>query len=198
MGEEKNMMGFKTRRHLEYGQDWLEWYVSDVKSKHPEYCSMKKVVVADCDGILTDGRSAYGPSGKTFKTYGAYDKEAIGLLSELGWEFMFVTADNAGASITDSRLLHLESSNRHIKHTNANADERFIIVENLINIGNKVLFVGDSLSDIKTLNISTWAATTANAPEIVKSFCEYVSPLCGGYGGFADILLAFDRKLKSE
>lgn len=59
----------------------------------------------------------------------------------------------------------------------------------------KVLFVGDSLSDIEALNISTWAATTANAPSIVKKYCDYVSDLHGGNGGFADILYAVHNKI---
>ena len=60
----------------------------------------------------------------------------------------------------------------------------------LVEDGSKVLFVGDSLSDIEALNVATWAATTANAPIQVKEFCDYASEYDGGSGGFADILIA--------
>ena len=189
---------FKLRQHLAYGDDWIDNYVNYTSAKCLKYCEAKKIVVADCDGILTDGKSSYTSSGKTSKVYGAYDKEAIDLLSKLGWEFVFVTSDKAGACITESRLKHLEKHNGSIKHEVADPSERFKMVETLIDNGYKVLFIGDSLSDIRTLNIATWAATTANAPDIVKAFCEYVSALSGGNGGFADILLAFDDKLSHE
>lgn len=189
---------FKPRQHLVYGEDWIDNCVNYTRAKCLKYCEAKKIVVADCDGILTDGKSSYTSSGKTSKVYGAYDKEAIDLLSKLGWEFVFVTSDKAGAYITESRLKHLEKHNESIKHAVADPSERFKMVETLIGDGYKVLFIGDSLSDIRTLNIATWAATTANAPDIVKAFCEYVSTLSGGDGGFADILLAFDDKLRHE
>lgn len=189
---------FKARQHLDYGEDWLDKRVNDTKARCLKYCEAKKIVVADCDGILTDGKSSYTSSGKTSKVYGAYDKEAIDLLSKLGWDFVFVTSDRAGECITESRLKHLENHNGSIKHTVADPSERFNIVESLIDDGYKVLFIGDSLSDIRTLNIATWAATTANAPDEVKAFCEYVSALSGGDGGFGDILLAFDYKLRHE
>lgn len=189
---------FKPRQHLGYGEDWIDKHANDTRARCLKYCEAKKIVVADCDGILTDGKSSYTSSGKTSKVYGAYDKEAIDLLSKLGWDFLFVTSDKAGACITESRLKHLEKHNGSIKHDVADPSERFKIVETLIDDGYKVLFIGDSLSDIRTLNIATWAATTANAPDTVKAFCEYVSALSGGDGGFADILLAFDYKLRYE
>lgn len=190
-------MAFKFREHIATGTSWHENEVRAARDMASLYVkSNKKIVVSDCDGILTDSKSLYTSAGKFAKTYGAYDKEAMEIMLDLNWKFIFVTTDKAGASITDSRLSHLEKiCPEKISHQVLGAHERALLVSKLMDDGNKVLFVGDSLSDIETLNIATWAATTDNAPDYVKRYCDYVSELAGGNGGFADILLAIHREI---
>lgn len=138
----------------------------------------------------------YTRDGKFAKVYGAYDKEMMELMLALGWKFIFVTTDKAGAAITDARLVHLEKLDpSRISHQVLGASERAKLVKSLVNDGCRVLFVGDSLSDIESLNAATWAATTANAPAVVKEYCDYASLLDGGSGGFADILYAVHNEI---
>lgn len=190
-------MAFKFRNHIRTGCSWHELAKESARERASNYVSSsKKVVVSDCDGILTDSKSIYTCDGKFGKIYGAYDKEMMELMLDLGWRFIFVTTDKAGAGITESRLTHLEKlDQKKISHQVLGAHERAELVKKLMDDGNKVLFVGDSLSDIETLNISTWAATTSNAPDIVKDYCDYVSELDGGNGGFADILFAVHNEI---
>ena len=190
-------MAFKFREHISSGISWHDLMKENAKQRFPKYVDSDiKVVVSDCDGILTDSKSLYTKDGKFAKTYGAYDKEMMELMLDLGWKFIFVTTDKAGAAITDSRLTHLEKIDpAKITHQVLGARERARLVEKMVADGCKVLFVGDSLSDIESLNVATWAATTANAPNIVKQYCGYVSELDGGSGGFADILYAVHREI---
>jgi len=190
-------MPFKMREHLPSGESWLELEHERALREAPNYASsVSKVVVSDCDGILTDSKSVYTCDGKFSKTYGAYDKEAMRFMLDLNWRFIFVTSDKAGEEITSSRLVHLEKMDPlRIQHMAYDSSGRYELVKRLMEDGNQVLFVGDSLSDIETLNIATWAATTRNAPDQVKRYCDFVSELEGGSGGFADILLAFNDEL---
>lgn len=190
-------MAFKFRAHIPEGKSWHDMVVEEAIQDFPEYVrSNAKTVISDCDGILTDSKSLYTKDGKFAKVYGAYDKEMIELMLALGWQFIFVTTDKAGAAITDARLAHLEKIDpSKISHQVLGANERAELVKHLVASGYKVLFTGDSLSDIESLNVATWAATTANAPDIVKEYCDYVSPLHGGSGGFADILYAVHSEI---
>ena len=109
---------FKTsRRILKEGLTWADYF----KSKHTlEYINMKKIIISDCDGILTDGNMTYDENRKRFKTYGCHDKELFNIAKDLGWEFLFVTDDKTGGDITDRRI-----SNSFMLHaTNANSKER--------------------------------------------------------------------------
>jgi 3-deoxy-D-manno-octulosonate 8-phosphate phosphatase (KDO 8-P phosphatase) len=190
-------MAFKFREHILSGMSWHDIEKAHAIQSFPNYVtSQSKVVISDCDGILTDSKSLYTQDGKFAKTYGAYDKEMMELMLDIGWRFIFVTTDKAGAKITDSRLAHLEKmSTTKISHQVLGARERAKLVAELMANGCKVLFVGDSLSDIESLNVATWAATTANAPDIVKRYCDYVSEFDGGSGGFADILYAIHTEI---
>lgn len=190
-------MAFKWREHIQPGKSWHEIMVEDAKIVVPEYVAcIKKVVVADCDGILTDSKSLYTEDGKFAKTYGAYDKEMMELMLDLNWKFVFVTTDKAGSKITTARIDHLRKIDpENISLQVLGPHDRAELVKVMIQTGSKVLFVGDSLSDIEALNVATWAATTSNAPEEVKKYCDYASGLAGGNGGFADILLAVHKEI---
>jgi len=64
----------------------------------------KKIIISDCDGILTDGGHYYTESGKKMKRFGSCDKEAMRFMMKCKWKFLFVTDDPSGHSITGQRL----------------------------------------------------------------------------------------------
>lgn len=156
-----------------------------------EYLNYKKIVISDCDGILTSGKSLYSESGKVYKEYGAYDKEAMVFLTKLNWEFHFVTGDKLGQSITFKRIDDMIGNKlkNKISYSFKNADDRLKLIVEYKKNYNIVCFCGDSISDIPSLCKADFAGTTNNAPKLVKHYCNYVSDLDGGSGGFADIIL---------
>lgn len=175
------------RKKLEPGLSYFDL----IKSSNEEYLNKKKMVISDCDGVLTDGTSLYDQDKKSLKVYGAYDSEMIKFLKTQGWEFMFVSKDLLGFDITSKRISDL---NCHI----VEADEvlRDELVKNHVNAGYTVLFVGDSLTDIRSMSDATYAACTKNAPEIVYEYTDYTSKNKGGHGGFGEILLWIHNTLK--
>lgn len=173
---------FKTSRIiLKEGLTWADYF----KSKHTlEYINMKKIIISDCDGILTDGNMTYDENRKRFKTYGCHDKELFNIAKDLGWEFLFVTDDKTGYDITDSRI-----SNSFMLHvTEANPKEREELVKKYKDVGYIVVFISDSPSDLNAAVAANICATTDNCFEYIKPFFHYVSKYQGGHGGFGDIL----------
>ena len=173
---------FKTsRRVLREDLTWADYF----KSQHTlEYINMKKIIISDCDGILTDGNMTYDDNGKRFKTYGCHDKELFNIAKDLGWEFIFVTDDKTGCDITDRRI----SNSFKLHVTEANSKEREELVNKYKDAGYIVVFIGDSPSDLNAAGRANICATTDNCFEYIKSFFHYVSKYQGGHGGFADIL----------
>jgi len=156
-----------------------------------QYKSMEKVVIMDCDGVITDGRSYYSDLGKEYKSYGSYDKEMISFLSEYNWHFIFVTNDIEGYKITKSRIEHLQETNSNIHGLMwANSYDRYSFIQKIKNekLYEFIVFIGDSISDISSLLSADISATTKNAPDEVKKFCNLVSKKEGGHGAVGDIL----------
>jgi len=94
------------RKKLNKGQTYFDIISSD----NDKYLRSKKIVVSDCDGVLTDGNAIYSIDRKSYKIFGAYDTEMISFLKTQGWEFIFVSRDPSGIDITKARIndMHAE------------------------------------------------------------------------------------------
>jgi len=166
----------KNRLHL---PDGVDSFYDLIKSTEND---RKKIIISDVDGILTTGVLGYTKDGKAMKFFGGHDKEAINIcVNLLGWDLKFVSDDRVGWDITESRLSHIKKMNPDkISYEIADASSRANLVKEFKDKGYKVIFIGDSLSDIEALNLADIAATTNNAESLVKLFVDYVSPRNGG------------------
>lgn len=144
------------------------------------------LIISDCDGILTDARSVYSESGKMFKTYGAYDTEMLDVLNALDIKVEFYSSDKEGFRIHQARIQnHLKCS-----LVFGGAKERIQHIKDVKKTTNqKVLYIGDSLTDVTVGLEADSFYTVSNAPSFVKKHSKYASNLVGGYGAFADIIL---------
>ena len=153
-----------------------------------EYVNMKKVVVMDCDGVISNGKSYYSKDGKTLKAYGCYDKEMMKLLSKYNWNFVFVSDDKKGIDITKRRIDDL-----NLEFFNLNSIERYNFIKSLKEEYDIVVFIGDSISDIPSLIVADISGTPNNSPDVVKKFSMFISSFTGGNGAVADILYTIHR-----
>lgn len=179
------------------------------------------LVICDCDGVLTDGKSYYTEHGKMFKAYGAYDTEIIKWFTSVkNWKFLFVTADMIGYEITVKRLKHMALSARsnlanvlvdgniqqalsafmqgpnRMAISAANDHGRAEIVKTAKSfIHTPIIALGDSLSDLWMFELADACAIPANAPGIMAKYVDYVSHKCGGDGAFADIICNLANKI---
>lgn len=175
--EEKNIIkdidfiDYKTILDIIFG-----YYENDLEKCH---------FIIDCDGIISDNKSYCDKNGKALKAYGCYDKEIINYLKYKGIKISFVSSDKQGYEITKNRIDHLNCD-----LYNYNAKERFEFVKSSMLDDCYTVFIGDSLSDIPTLQLADFSCTIKLAPQIVKNECRFVSDLNGGEGGLADCLCA--------
>jgi len=186
----------KNRQKLEvYYNNWFEYFKDSISEDHLGH---KIIFVSDCDGILTDGRSYFNDT-KTHKSYGSYDKEAVKFICDyIDDVIYFVSDDKIGSKITENRINHMKKStnNKQVYFMVQSPQERYELVKYLKTPNNIVVFIGDSLSDIPALSAADIAMTTNNAAPQVKEYCNYVSLLNGGVGGFADCIFHFYENLK--
>lgn len=156
---------------------------------------MKKIIISDCDGILTNGTSIYTQDGKIAKIYGSYDTEAIKFGVDNGIEFLFVSNDATGWPITKKRLDEYKGRG-WCTYQLASAKERKELVQHYKQLGYFVVFVGDSISDISAGLEADLFCTTNNGFDEVKKQCYYIASREGGNGGFAQIIYFVNNHFK--
>lgn len=168
----------------------LEEYVLG-KDIDERYIKAHKIAIIDCDGVITTGESFYNEDGKYLKAYGCYDKEMLKFLAKnCNWDFLFVSDDQNGFTITTARLNDIG-----FPLVKASPDERKKLVEQYNSTGAITIFIGDSLSDIPALVTATYNGTTCGAPYKVKKLCNYISERKCGEGALAEILENLHRYL---
>ena len=63
-----------------------------------------KIFILDVDGVMTDGKFYYSAEGKIFKSFGADDSDALGLLNKY-IKINFITGDKKGFPISKREQL---------------------------------------------------------------------------------------------
>jgi 3-deoxy-D-manno-octulosonate 8-phosphate phosphatase (KDO 8-P phosphatase) len=133
-----------------------------------------QLIVFDVDGVLTDGRFAYGREGKQTKSFGPDDADALRLLTAVA-PIAFVSADHRGFPISKRRIdgdmgheLTLVSSDRRLSWMAARGPLEH------------VAYMGDSFTDIPILKQVGVGITTADALPGVRDAATYVTQRRGG------------------
>jgi 3-deoxy-D-manno-octulosonate 8-phosphate phosphatase (KDO 8-P phosphatase) len=132
------------------------------------------LIVFDVEGVLTDGRFAYGHEGKQTKSFGPDDADALRLLTTVA-PIVFVSADRRGFPISKRRIdgdmgheLTLVSNDRRLAWMGARTPL------------SRIAYMGDSFTDIPVLREVGVGITTADALPGVREAATYVTQRRGG------------------
>jgi len=138
-------------------------------------------LVCDVDGVLTDGKFHYSSAGKTHKVFGSHDADAL-KEDEFFDEVTFISADKRGFEISSKRIEDM-GFNLHLK----SSSERLELIRELKRTS-RVVFVGDSFSDIPALKEATLSAAPRNAYPEARKMVDIRLNLNGGEGAIAELM----------
>ena len=153
-----------------------------------------KLLLLDVDGVLTDGRLYFGPSGEEMKVLHVRDGYGLKLWHDAGFRSGIISRRNS--DIVSRRASQL---GMHFVYQ-GNDDKPSALAEIATEAHvsrDEIAFVGDDLLDVPVLEQVGLAVAVADAVEAVKQAAHYVTKVEGGRGAVReviDMLLA----LKSE
>ncbi|MGA1870447.1 MAG: KdsC family phosphatase [bacterium] len=150
-----------------------------------------KIVLLDVDGVLTDGTIVLGKN-EELKFFNAHDGMAISYVRKVGIKVGIITGRTSEAVKKRAEELHMDFLYQDCKRK---LDTLNKILHNEGMEYQHVCFIGDDIIDIPLLKNVGFAATVDDAPDIVKSHADYVSPRPGGRGAVRDVL---DYILKTQ
>lgn len=143
-----------------------------------------RLLLTDCDGVLTDAGVYYSDQGELLKRFSMRDGMGVERLRELaGVETGIVTGENSG--IVRQRAAKLGITELHLGAKNKQQVLSEILECRGLSPG-QVAFIGDDMNDEAVLREVGLSACPADSMKGIPEIVDYVCRLPGGHGAFRE------------
>ena len=143
-----------------------------------------KLLLMDCDGVLTDGRLTLLDNGDEQKTFHTRDGHGLVLLHRAGLRSGIISGRS-------SRAVERRARELGIAYVRQGAwDKIKDFTELLAEAGvteDEVAFIGDDVTDIPLMHRAQFAVAVADAGEETRAAAHYITQLPGGYGAVREV-----------
>jgi 3-deoxy-D-manno-octulosonate 8-phosphate phosphatase (KDO 8-P phosphatase) len=144
-----------------------------------------KLILMDCDGVLTDGRLYFTESGEAMKVFHVRDGQGLAMWHKAGFQSGIISGRNA-EKILKSRATELGM--HYIKACSLDKVKDFIdILQDAKVAYNEVAYIGDDIGDVCLMGkvglpIAVADAVSELVPEVI-----YQTNANGGYGAVREV-----------
>jgi 3-deoxy-D-manno-octulosonate 8-phosphate phosphatase (KDO 8-P phosphatase) len=143
-----------------------------------------KLLLMDCDGVLTDGRLELLENGDEQKTFHARDGQGISLFHQAGLKTGIISGRTSSAVERRAQDLGISYVRQRAKDKIKALDE--IMAEAGVSI-DECAYIGDDLADIPVMLRVELAVAVADAVVETKQAAHYVTELRGGHGAVREV-----------
>jgi 3-deoxy-D-manno-octulosonate 8-phosphate phosphatase (KDO 8-P phosphatase) len=143
-----------------------------------------KLLLMDCDGVLTDGRLELLENGDEQKTFHARDGQGLSLFHRAGLKIGIISGRTSSAVERRARDLSMTYVRQYAKDKIKALDE--ILAEAGVSI-DECAYIGDDLGDIPVMLRVELAVAVADAVAETRQAAHYVTELRGGYGAVREV-----------
>ncbi|NLK49633.1 MAG: HAD hydrolase family protein [Candidatus Cloacimonetes bacterium] len=144
-----------------------------------------KLLIFDCDGVMTDGRIIYGNEGQELKNFCAQDGMGFMLLQHTDITVAVITGRESEA--LTRRCKDLKIQYVYQKISNKLEQTKELLAELKLDFDN-VLFMGDDWNDIPTMCHAAVAVAPANVQRDVAVYADYIMVSSGGHGAVRECI----------
>lgn len=144
-----------------------------------------KLLLMDCDGVLTDGRFWLLDNGDEHKGFHVHDGLGLDLWHRAGMRSGIISGRRSNVVERRARDLKIE----FVRQGVANKLEGFaeLLREAAID-DSEVAYIGDDLNDIPLLLRAELAVAVANATEEARAAAHLVTRAAGGFGAVREVI----------
>ena len=144
-----------------------------------------KMFLMDVDGVLTDGKVIYDSNGNELKAFNIKDGLGIGLLHKAGMITGIITGKTS--PMVEKRANELKI--KEVFQGKKKKLESYELIKRKYKLqDDEMLYIGDDLIDIPILKRVGFPVAVADASEIVKKYCVYVTKAKGGEGAVRETI----------
>jgi 3-deoxy-D-manno-octulosonate 8-phosphate phosphatase (KDO 8-P phosphatase) len=143
-----------------------------------------KLLLMDCDGVLTDGQLELLDNGDEQKTFHARDGQGISLFHRAGWKTGIISGRTSSAVERRAQDLKMAYVRQH-------ARDKIPALEEILAAAkvapDECAYIGDDVGDIPVMRRVGFAVAVADAVEETKQAAHYVTKLKGGRGAVREV-----------
>ena len=144
-----------------------------------------KLLLMDCDGVLTDGRLYYTESGEQMKVFNVRDGQGIVSWHRAGFLSGIISGRDA-EKILEARATELGM--HYIKaRSQDKAKDFFNILQDAKLTSAEVAYIGDDIGDICLLEKVGFPVVVADCALDVMPYAVYKTKSIGGFGAIREI-----------
>ncbi|NLM18125.1 MAG: HAD hydrolase family protein [Candidatus Riflebacteria bacterium] len=150
-----------------------------------EACKNIKMLLFDCDGVLTDGRIVLGSSGSEMKFFYTCDGLGLKIWRDCGFTSGCITGRSSEP--LEKRAYELKFDELHMDIQNKAAVMTEIAKRRGLELS-EIAFIGDDLNDLAAGSIAGLFFLPANANRRMVPYADYVLKERGGHGAVREAI----------
>jgi 3-deoxy-D-manno-octulosonate 8-phosphate phosphatase (KDO 8-P phosphatase) len=143
-----------------------------------------RLVLTDCDGVLTDGGVYYSERGEEMKRFSIRDGMGVERLRARGIISGIMTGEVSPSVRTRAAKLKIEELHLGIK------DKPACLREIMARTGlqaEEIAFIGDDTNDVEILGMVGFAACPGDATSFARAVADFHCQTPGGHGCFREL-----------
>lgn len=159
-----------------------------------ERISQVKMLLVDCDGVMTDGGMYYSDKGDESKKFNTKDGMAVEMLREQGIKFGIITGENI--ELVSKRAAKIKADECHIG-VKDKAAILALICDKYGYTPSNIAYIGDDRNDLEVLRKVGFPCSVADGSKEAIGEAVYVTKACGGKGVIrevAELMLSYRNK----
>jgi 3-deoxy-D-manno-octulosonate 8-phosphate phosphatase (KDO 8-P phosphatase) len=142
-------------------------------------------LILDVDGVLTDGRLYYGPSGESHKVFHVHDGSALKAWRSRGGHVALLSG-------RDSPMVAVRAAELGIVEVRQGIDDKLPVFEDILSSWGvraaACAYVGDDMADLGPMMACGYPIAVSNAISQVREVAAFVTSLAGGYGAVREAI----------
>ena len=143
-----------------------------------------RLLLLDCDGVLTDGRITPVEGGEELKSFHTHDGHGLVMLHRAGLRSGIISGRK-------SRLVELRAADLGVSFVRQGALNKVEAFESLLGEAgveaSHAAYVGDDVVDIPLMRRCGLAVAVADATEETRAAAHHVTRLPGGFGAVREV-----------
>ena len=143
-----------------------------------------KLLLMDCDGVLTDGRITLLENGDEQKSFHTRDGHGLVLLHRAGIQSGIISGRRSSAVERRARDLGIT----YVRQLALNKIKDFEEILKAAGLDEaEVAFIGDDVTDVPLMRRSGLGVAVADASDETRAAAHYVTGLPGGFGAVREV-----------